>query len=35
MTAGIIYRRKPAAHKRLMLLSAVAISETRGDGLRI
>jgi hypothetical protein len=27
MTAGIIYRRNPAAHKRLMLLSAVAISD--------
>jgi hypothetical protein len=27
MTAGVIYRRNPAAHKRLMLLSAVAISD--------
>ena len=27
MTAGIIYRRNPAAHKRLMLLSAVSISD--------
>jgi hypothetical protein len=27
MTAGVIYRRSPAAHKRLMLLSAVAISD--------
>jgi hypothetical protein len=27
MTAGVIFRRKPAAHKRLMLLSAVAISD--------
>jgi hypothetical protein len=27
MTAGVIFRRNPAAHKRLMLLSAVAISD--------
>jgi len=27
MTAGVIFRRSPAAHKRLMLLSAVAISD--------
>src|ERR1700691_4369204 len=27
MTAGVIYRKNPAAHKRLMLLSAVAISD--------
>jgi hypothetical protein len=27
MTAGVIFRRHPAAHKRLMLLSAVAISD--------
>jgi hypothetical protein len=27
MTAGVIYRRNPAAHKRLMILSAVAISD--------
>ena len=27
MAAGVIYRRNPAAHKRLMLLSAVAISD--------
>jgi hypothetical protein len=32
MTAGVIYRRNPAAHKRLMLLSAVAISDARRDG---
>ena len=27
MIAGVIYRRNPAAHKRLMVLSAVAISD--------
>jgi hypothetical protein len=27
MAAGVIYRRNPAAHKRLMILSAVAISD--------
>jgi len=27
MTAGVIFRRSPAAHKRLMVLSAVAISD--------
>jgi TIR domain len=27
MAAGVIFRKKPAAHKRLMLLSAVAISD--------
>jgi hypothetical protein len=27
MTAGVIFRRNPAAHKRLMILSAVAISD--------
>jgi hypothetical protein len=27
MTAGVIFRRYPAAHKRLMILSAVAISD--------
>jgi hypothetical protein len=27
MVGGVIFRRKPAAHKRLMLLSAVAISD--------
>ncbi len=27
MTAGVIFRRSPAAHKRLMILSAVAISD--------
>jgi hypothetical protein len=27
MTAGVIYRRNPAAHKRLMILSAVAFSD--------
>jgi len=27
MTAGVVFRRNPAAHKRLMLLSAVAISD--------
>jgi hypothetical protein len=27
MTAGVIFRRDPAAHKRLMILSAVAISD--------
>jgi hypothetical protein len=27
MAAGVIYRRNPAAHKRLMVLSAVAISD--------
>jgi hypothetical protein len=27
MTTGVIFRRNPAAHKRLMLLSAVAISD--------
>lgn len=27
MTAGVIYRRDPAAHKRLMILSAVAFSD--------
>jgi hypothetical protein len=27
MTAGIMFRRNPAAHKRLMILSAVAISD--------
>lgn len=27
MIAGVVYRKRPAAHKRLMLLSAVAISD--------
>ena len=27
MIAGVIFRRNPAAHKRLMILSAVAISD--------
>jgi len=27
MTAGVIFRKNPPAHKRLMILSAVAISD--------